>query len=181
MRRLPAGAWKPLLILAVVLSVHAATYRSRLRVNWTESLPRGLYRLTSDPLHRGALVVTCLEGEPARVALKRGYLRPGRCRSGVRPVLKIVAAIEGDAVVVSEEGVEVNGRLLSFSAPRTKDRHGRPVATAPFGRYQLAGSEVWLHNPVPFSWDSRYFGPVTLEEGEYDVARPVLTFPGRQR
>ena len=65
-------------------------------------MSRGVYLRTDAPIGRGAIVGACLPKDSARFALSRGYIDSGRCSSGLRPIMKYVAAIPGDSVEVRE-------------------------------------------------------------------------------
>lgn len=134
------------------------------RINWTSSVPVGLYRVAPiTHLERDLLVTACLPEPIAARGRDRGYLRPGRCPGGVTPLLKPIAALAGDTVTVTLRGVSINGTLVDHSEPRTVDHAGLPVEV-PLATYRLAPDEVFLlstHDPA--SWDSRYWGPLTTD------------------
>jgi conjugative transfer signal peptidase TraF len=91
----------------------------------------------------------CLEGEFADVARERGYLGAGSCPSGLRPLLKQVAGLPGDAIP---------GNLVI----RSVDSMGRPMPSAlPEGIIPSGMALVLAEHPGSF--DSRYFGLVPLE------------------
>ena len=105
-----------------------------IRGNSSSSEPLGIYRLTHEPLTRGALVVLKLP-------------------------LKQIAALPGDTVRVTREGSYVNGKLWPHSAiPTDAPSH------FPFGTYLLHPNQLWVLGYNPLSYDSRYFGmiPETL-------------------
>ena len=131
-----------------------------LRVNTSPSLPMGLYITTADA---GANMVEFCPAEPfAAFAIVRGYRDPGICRDGAAPLLKPIVARSGDVVELSARGISVNGRLLSNTAPLSKDTKGRPLEAWPFGRYVVASETVWVASSYhPRSFDSRYFGPIS--------------------
>lgn len=147
------------------------------RVNMTASMPLGLWRVIPPPplIIRGMIVVYCLEDiQTAKMALYRGYLRPGRCPSGTEPLFKPVVAVAGDLVTVTPNGISVNGSELTSSSPLTADPAGRPLAGA-FGQFQVSRGEVWLMSHyTTMSFDSRYSGP-TRTDNITGVAYPVLT------
>ena len=100
LRRLARRTLFVLLWLALTL---ALLFGAGLRFNPTPSLPKGIYRIVSGApapkdFVRGELVSFCLEGEFAELALERGYLEPGSCPSGLRPLLKRLAGLPGDVV-----------------------------------------------------------------------------------
>jgi conjugative transfer signal peptidase TraF len=131
-----------------------------LRINTSPSLPMGLYIATTDA---GANMVEFCPAEPfATLAIVRGYRDPGICRDGAAPLLKPIVAKSGDVVELLARGISVNGRLLSNTAPLSKDTKGRPLAAWPFGRYVVASESVWVASSYhPRSFDSRYFGPIS--------------------
>lgn len=147
-----------------------------IRLNLTPSLPRGLYLETTTPPVPGLLILVCLPEPPARLGLARGYLHPGSCPSGAAPALKRIAATAGDTVSVTAAGVNVTGRLLPASAPRSVDRAGRSLSSQPRVPQHLAPGEIWLHAPRPDSWDSRYYGPVPVA-AILTTMRPLLVLP----
>jgi conjugative transfer signal peptidase TraF len=131
-----------------------------LRINMSPSLPVGLYMATADT---GANLVEFCPAEPfATLAIVRGYRDPGACRDGAAPLLKPVVARSSDMVELSARGISVNGRLLSNTAPLSKDTKGRPLEAWPFGRYIVAPGTVWVASSYhQRSFDSRYFGPLS--------------------
>jgi conjugative transfer signal peptidase TraF len=86
-------------------------------------------------------------------------------------LLKIVVGLPGDDVRVDAAGVSINGR--SFGPVPAADRRGRPLAPFVLSRHLLAG-EAFVATPTPGSFDSRYFGPISLSS--MVVARPLWTY-----
>jgi len=74
-----------------------------LRVNWTESMPRGIHQRVRPAVERGAWVAVCLESAAAEVVWERGYVIDGSCPSGLTPVFKRVVGIPGDRIRVARE------------------------------------------------------------------------------
>jgi conjugative transfer signal peptidase TraF len=92
-------------------------------------------------------------------------------------VVKVVAALEGSEVNVTAAGVRVDGEALPRSRPLAEDRGGRPLHSYQAGVHRLVRGEVWLYSPYEArSWDSRYFGPIPIENVLF-VVEPVLTLP----
>ncbi len=146
---------------------------SPIRVNMTDSLPRGIWTETTE--YTGT-VAACLDGSMAELALERRYLTPGtRCKAGVLPMLKHVAAHAGDTVQLDAAGIHVNGLLLPNTAVQTHDSGGRLMPAYASGEYHVAPGELWLYsNRVPNSFDSRYFGPVPQRNIIANL-KPILT------
>ena len=149
--------------VAVGLALAAADLAG-LRYNATPSVPVGLYREVDRGPGRGVLVFFCLDEARGRFARERGYVSAGReCPGGTKPLLKPVAAIPGDHVQVASDGVTINGRPAPNSAPRARDSRGRPLAAAEGG--VVPAGNVWiLSGHTPASYDSRYFGPVPVDQ-----------------
>jgi conjugative transfer signal peptidase TraF len=124
---------------------------------------------------RGAFVAVCLPPDVARFGRARGYLRAGDCPGGIQAAIKQVIAMEGDIVEVGPAEVRVNERRLPNSATAAVDSAARPLPHVPWGRHRVPPDQVWLHGTGdPRSWDSRYFGPLSLAHIRATVA-PVLT------
>jgi len=129
--------------------------------NGTVSLPMGIYHVRDTPVQVGDVVATCLGEEASALALVRGYLGKGNCPHGTGPVGKVLAAIAGDTVTVTADGVWVGAHLLPNSAPLERDTQGYTLPEIRGPRILGAG-EVWLYSGYHArSFDSRYFGPVS--------------------
>jgi conjugative transfer signal peptidase TraF len=155
---------------------NAATM-SRVALNTSPSLPLGLYRtMANRPPVVGSLVLVCLPADVAQLARTRGYLTRGRCPAGVEPLGKQVAAMPGDTVAVTSAGVVVDGRLLARTIPLRADFRGRPMPQLAGYRTVLGPGDLWLvADGHPRSFDSRYFGPVSVAS-VVAVMRPVFTW-----
>ncbi len=153
-----------LIVLAVVMLTGLAVFQLGLRFVVTASLPRGMYRKVDGPPARGAIVSACLPERVARFALARGYVWRGRCPGGAVPLGKLVLGVAGDTVGLSERGIVLNGQLVPNSQPRTRDSQGRMLRHYSFGTQVLPPGQIWLFSPYhPLSFDSRYFGPVSVD------------------
>lgn len=160
------SAWQALFAAVWLVLAFAMVFGAGLRFNPTPSLPKGVYRIVSgDPAPinfvRGDLVSFCLEGEFAELALERGYLEPGSCPSGLRPLLKRLAALPGDFVD-------------PYSSPICAvDSHGRSMSPALVPGVVPSGMALVLADH-PGSFDSRYFGFVPLDS--LQRVEPVFLF-----
>jgi conjugative transfer signal peptidase TraF len=135
-----------------------------LRVNFTPSLPQGIYALCPGTPGRGDFAAFCLEGEFADLARERGYLLAGSCASGLRPLLKKVAGLPGDAIP---------GNLFI----RHTDSLGRSLSSAlPEGVIPPGMALVLADHSGSF--DSRYFGLVPLDA--LQRVKPVFVFHNPQ-
>ncbi len=132
-----------------------------LRFNPTPSLPMGIYRLAPGLPEKNDLVSVCLQGEFAELALERGYLEPGSCPSGLRPLLKRLAALPGESVDPSAFPI------------RSVDSQGRSISPVLMPGVVPPGMALVLADH-PGSFDSRYFGFVPLES--LQRVEPVFIF-----
>lgn len=158
LRRLARRTLFAVLWLALAL---ALVFGAGLRFNPTPSLPKGVYRIVPGAPEKNDFVSFCLEGEFAELALERGYLEPGSCRSGLRPLLKRLAALPGDSVDPSAFPI------------RSVDSQGRPMSPALVPGVVPPGMALVLADH-PGSFDSRYFGFVPLES--LQRVKPVFLF-----
>jgi conjugative transfer signal peptidase TraF len=126
------------LVLAAVVSTRWV------RVNVSPSSPYGLYRLATvtSPLTRGTLVVL-----PVPPAVQRWH-------SAWEPLMKPVAAVEGDLVCTEDDGLWIEGQAYG---PVYQE-----AGTAPLPRLQgcvrVPAGAVFLASRAPRSLDGRYFG-----------------------
>ncbi|MEP6495556.1 MAG: conjugative transfer signal peptidase TraF [bacterium] len=146
------------------------------RLQWTDSLPKGLYRdVHVATVRPGMLGIWCLPVDAARLARERAYVGRGSCPAGAEPVGKLVLAATGDSARFDSSGVRINGVVVPDTRPLARDSRGRALPHAVFRTYALAPDEVWLWSPyTPRSFDSRYFGPVLVTSLVVAV-RPVWT------
>jgi conjugative transfer signal peptidase TraF len=150
---------------SVVVIVSAGTFQLcgllGIRINTSPSLPVGLYLVTTEG---NANLVEFCPAEPfAALSLVRGYRRPGACQDGGAPLLKPIVAKCGDVVELSTRGIYVNGRLLANTVPLAEDTKGRPLKSWPLGHFEVAPATVWVASSYNSrSFDSRYFGPVSI-------------------
>lgn len=158
LRRLARRALFAVVWLALACGL---VFAAGLRFNPTPSLPKGIYRIVPGTPEKSELVSFCLEGEFAELALERGYLEPGSCPSGLRPLLKRLAALPGDSVD-------------PYSHPICAlDSHGRSMTPALVPGVVPPGMALVLADH-PGSFDSRYFGFVPLDS--LQRVKPVFVF-----
>lgn len=124
----------------------------RLVWNASPSAPVGFWHI-----HPGARVSTgdmVLLKTPASIrslAAARHYL------PATVPLLKRVAAMQGDAVCAIGSRIVIDGHPVAVRL--AADRHGRPMSWWK-GCERLGHGRFFLLNATPDSFDSRYFGPV---------------------
>lgn len=172
---------KVLLVAAVVsFLVLALLYRAGLRCNLTSSLPKGIYRVVSGAPERDGLVTFCLEGEWAVLAGKRGYLGAGSCGSGLRPLLKYLAALPGDIINIlpDGDGIEITsatGFICRWPVEiRSVDSAGQPLPPSLLHSGVIPPGMGAVFSGHPGSFDSRFFGLVPL--ASMTKVQPVFVF-----
>ena len=163
--------------LSGTMFAYEVAARAGLRFNVDQSMPLGAYWFIPGPVWRGAVVQACLPQKLADYAKSRGYLIDGTCPTGVMPIVKVLAALPGDTVSVSDSAVSINGQPWPSSAIRSRDSVGRRVdLRLPSGRYTCPPNTVFLMGENPRSWDARYWGcvPRSSVAGRW-VPIPFLT------
>ena len=134
-----------------------------LRVNLSPSMPIGIYRqLNIHSLQRGMTVSVCLPKRVAQTGLRRGFIGRGHCPGGVEPVVKKLIAIPGDHLVVTHQGITVNGHFY-WTPVHEHDLHNAPLERWAHDGTIVSSLGYWLYGSgAPnLSWDSRYFADVS--------------------
>ena len=137
-------------------SVAVGWYRVDPQGHGIDSLPR--------PLSVDSIVLTVLPPDAVALAAQRGYL-PARV-----PLLKRVGAVAPQEVCTAGGVVRIDG--VTSAAVLPADRWGRPLPSWQQCRRLRPGELFLLSVTNPASFDSRYFGPVSVS-AVIGVARPV--------
>ncbi|MDD9943768.1 MAG: conjugative transfer signal peptidase TraF [Myxococcales bacterium] len=135
----------------------------RFACNVSPSVPRGCYWVEpGGSLQAGQIAMACPPERESAVALRRGYLGPGRCPGGTKRVLKVVAAVGGDQVEFARGGVTINGDTWPCSQPWKHDSVGRPMTGVASSTRALGHDEVVLLSRAAYcqGFDARYWGAV---------------------
>ncbi|MGM4985943.1 conjugative transfer signal peptidase TraF [Rhizobium sp. 11_C7_N12_5] len=160
---------------SVMVALAGIAFVGGVRLNLTPSEPLGLWRIEPfgrDPLV-GNLVFICPPPTPQfEEAWQRGYLRRGLCPGGFAPLIKTVVALPGQHVEVGSN-VVIDRLPLPNSAVRSSDGAGRPLLH--FAGGIVPSGHLFLHSCFASSYDSRYFGPISIS-GLLGLAKPILTF-----
>lgn len=132
------------------------------RINLTESIPVGLYRITSaDPIKNRYVIFCPDERNSFRLALDRGYIDHGLYCAGYGYLMKKIVAVSGDILSVTKEGVFVNQILIPYSKPKSKDAMRRILLQWQATNYQLQEDEfMTMTSQSEWSFDGRYYGLV---------------------
>lgn len=73
-------------------------------------------------------------------------------------LMKMVVALEGDVVSIDEHSIYINGEYFGGFPLKSN----RPPAFQ--GDYTLQTNEIWLSGSSEITLDSRYIGPVSINE-----------------
>lgn len=142
-----------LALIALAASLDFAI-RPAPRIIWnvSASAPIGLWRVHPGARVRsGDMVLAWMPDGVRQLAARRRYL-PANV-----PLLKRVAARDGDEICALGRSLYVNGRPLAVR--REVDRHGRPLPWWS-GCIALRDNHLLLLMDAPDSFDGRYFGPI---------------------
>jgi conjugative transfer signal peptidase TraF len=168
----PARRHRQFAVLAILSIVITATLmsvnspRPRLIYNASQSAPIGWYRVEFRRPSHDDFVVIRPSGTLQSLLVAHAVLPPGI------PLLKRVVAVAGDRVCRSRTVVFVNGEAIAESLERDQNQRPLPVWE---GCFTLFAGQFFVLQQHPFSFDSRYFGPV----GECQivgVAHPIRTW-----
>ncbi|WP_373533449.1 conjugative transfer signal peptidase TraF [Vampirovibrio sp.] len=163
--------------VALIGSLLWVFYAQGYRIITTPSVPPGIWKIEPihGPIRRGQFVWLCPRDTPFfRMAKQRGYIPDGDCPGGSMHLMKPVAAVAGDVVSVTSQGVAVNGNWLLNSQSLPQDRRNFPLPQLVHKTYIVQTGSVWLVSTYhPESFDSRYFGPIHAGQIEA-IAKPVF-------
>ena len=152
------GAW------CLFAALHGAV-KAPLVINVSASVPRGVYLKEKEGnLERGNLVLVCpSNGAVWRlVAQSRSVVKGSGCGGTLAPLMKEIAAVEGDTVEVTTGGVLLNGTLRTRTALLSFSSRGKPLPQA--SSQKIPRGELFLLGSSPESLDSRYFGTVPIRD-----------------
>ena len=158
---------------ALLVGAVGCLWSAGLRGNFTPSMPWGLYRLVQGTAQRGDVVALCPPAPWGELGMQRGYTGAGLCPDGSRALLKVLAAVGGDRLETTAEGIAVNGVRQEGSLRQSRDRQGRAMDSCPLPDTVPAGAALVLTS-YAWSFDGRYFGLVPLQS--LQRVQPVLTF-----
>ena len=135
------------------LCAAAVPHRVLLVWNASASAPIGLYSVSATKVvARGDLVLALPPARAQRLAAERSYLPFGV------PLVKIVAALQGDRVCAIGLGISINHTEAAIRLLR--DSAGRSLPSWQGCRTLAQGDVFLLNHHVLHSFDGRYFGVI---------------------
>lgn len=161
----------------LVVALAAGFYFSGMRINTTESIPLGLYKIANETATKGDYVLFCPTTDDVFVeAKKRGYISIGLCEGSAGLMMKKILAAKGDVVSSGVNGVFVNGKKLVNSTPKLKDGNGNLMQIFETEKVMLDEQQVLLMSDSSAnSFDARYFGLVNKSQIKSKI-QPVLNW-----
>ena len=169
LHRSPIGPLAGIALAVTLMGVASLRWAPiKIIYNPSPSVPQGWYAIGSTAgLHRGDFALVRLPAPVAQLADQRRYLP----RSV--PLLKRVGAVAGDRVCERGGLVRINDVPVAHSLDR--DRAGRPLVPWSGCRPLVADELFLLGTTSAASFDSRYYGPVSLHS-VIGVALPWWTW-----
>ena len=148
------------LLPAVLFLMCFIAYIAGYRYNLSSSVPKGLWKLHAhEPVYKGDFVAIPPNVNPGMESgVKNGYFHRNST------LLKLIIAGEGDCVDydVLNERLTVNGQPVPFTKIYSADSRNNPMPVLSFP-ITLQRGQVWLSSEHQGGFDSRYFGPVSLD------------------
>ncbi len=150
-----------LVILCVLIPKRKFIY-----INNTDSLPLGLYVLSNEKIELGKYVVFSKPDNLNKI--QRNWIL------GNASFLKQISAIPGDTVCIQKNTVLINGK--ETGTVKTVDRNGEELPKILKNTFcrKLNKGEFWTATHHPNSFDSRYYGPVKIDQ--LKTVKPLITF-----
>jgi conjugative transfer signal peptidase TraF len=155
-------------LLAMAIAAARAGLSGHLLINFTPSIPRGVYWINTG--HRpsaGDLVAFPVPEHVRELVYQREYVP-----RHIGLLSKPVVAIGGDRVCAHPHTFEVNGQVAGNTLQ--VDRAGNPMPRYA-GCGVLTATQIFVATTHDQSFDSRYFGPIELSAVRGTLS-PLLTF-----
>jgi len=125
----------------------------------------------------GTFVAVCAPLDARRARSAPRIPCAGPCPAGTELLLKVVAAVAGDVIAVSVNGVVVNGRPLPRSRPLSLDGAGRRLSPWPSGALPARARPALALTPITSGAGTRVIGVrqrwYTLRLGQSRYSCPV--------
>ncbi len=138
--------------------------------NVSASLPLGTY--LSVPyvvLTKNNYYELCItDNQYVDIMAKLGLSKINRCDNGYSSILKELVGVPGDVISITKNGVLINNKLILDSSSVSEIRSIN-LYPQQIGSFVLKSNEYWFMGESKNSYDSRYFGKVTMQEIKSEV------------
>jgi conjugal transfer pilin signal peptidase TrbI len=150
------------------LALLKVTVGGRLLINFTPSIPRGVYWISrgAEP-NRGDLVTFPIPAEVQDLIYQRHYVSPA-----IRLLAKPVVGVGGDPICIRDHQLFLGEQRIAGVVER--DQQGLPLEPRPICR-TLGNDELFVATRRDNSFDSRYFGPIA-KVAVLGTLKPLATF-----
>lgn len=165
--RLRGRLLAPTIVVAATGFLSLLPAAPRLISTYTPRVPIGLYELTHQQPTRGDLLAIDVSGEPHRLLAQSGALKPEHLLS------KPLIGNHGD--VVCRTGADATVDISLVDVARRTDQTGS-ILPSWSGCRVLSRHEILITTDHPLSFDSRFFGPLSLADS-VGVTKPLLLLP----
>lgn len=157
-----------ILVFLVILHFLGQESRKHFYLNWTPSVPVGLYKLSplQGQLRRGDLILMTVPGTFKRYIYGRKWLPAGW------PLLKNVAALPGENFCTRGPYFTIEGKYVAKVYPM--DNEGLPLPRKEGCWIVRPGHFLPMATHIPNSFDGRYMGDIS-EDHIIAKATPLLT------
>ncbi len=144
------------------------------RINTSDSIPKGLYKITSSQPAKASYVIFCPDTRDFfKEAIRRGYIEKGICPNGYGYMMKKIVAVRGDTVSTTKAGIVINHKLLALSSPKFVDGANHPLHPWQVTQYTLAENELLtMTDQDEWSFDGRYYGLIKSSQ-VMGVIKPI--------
>lgn len=152
-----------LIIIFAFISLIVSSYKYKISLNITSSMPYGLYIKSSGKIEKGDYILFCLLEAERNIGLVRGYLEPGKRCNGSIPLIKKVISLPGETVKLTDDSIIVSNQVLNYKTIYN-DSQNRKLKVYPRGTYTKNCYWVVGDRDILHSWDSRYWGCIKTDQ-----------------
>lgn len=169
-------------MMIALFSLSFTAYINGYRFNTSTSFPPGIYVIDKSKdgyeYQIRDLILFCPpDNNSVKTALARGYISQGWCKSQTIPMIKRIAAIDGDEVILGDT-ISINNDELTNTTIKHQDALKRsliPFTLNGKSQFIVPYQQVFVYSDYApnNSFDSRYFGPVPINN-IHGTIKPVL-------
>ncbi len=164
--RVNASQWGVFVVFILVIPCILLPKSRFIYINHTNSLPLGLYLLSNEKIELGKYVI--FSKPDNLINIQRDWIL------GNASFLKQISAIPGDTVCIQKNTVLINGKETGIV--KAVDRNGVELPKTLENNFcrKLKMGEFWTATNHPNSFDSRYYGPIKIDQ--LKTVKPLITF-----
>ncbi len=134
-----------------------------LRLNLSTSMPRGIYYISADQPTRGSFITLCLPAANVYHSVYPQSHFSGSCPNHTQPLLKQLVGLSGDRIDLDPNQITLNGVALPHSSSFVMQNKRLPNSSIQKIVLVLNEQQIWVYGTKSIrSYDSRYFGPLSM-------------------